>query len=356
MKLSLVIPVFNEAEALPSLLDALKPVLAALDCDHEIVFVDDGSRDASSSLLDAQAAVDFRVKVLHFSRNFGPQVAITAGLDFASGDAVVVMDADLQDPPELLPEILALYRMGFEVVSAQRVEREGDGLFKRGTAALFYGLMRRAVDQRLPPQVGDFRLFSKAAVKALRGFREQHRFVRGLVAWLGLKEAIIPFHRPARVAGSTKYPTWKMLRFAWTAISSFSALPLKLSLFGGLLLTFFGIAYSAYVLYETFVLRTTVRGWGSLVCLHVLFSGATLTAIGLVGDYVARIYEEVKGRPLYVISDVLNLEPRPMPPDRAVCVSRKSVAERDLYPAEEEDVLRNHRPNSTISSSIGAIP
>jgi dolichol-phosphate mannosyltransferase len=275
------------------------------------------------------------VKVLTFSRNFGHQAAITAGLDFASGDAVVVMDADLQDPPELLPEMVARFGQGFDVVSAQRVGRDGEGAFKRGTAALFYGLMRRAVDERLVPQVGDFRLFSRAAVEALRGFREQHRFMRGLVAWLGLREAVIPFRRPARVAGTTKYPAWKMARFAWTAVSSFSALPLKLALFGGLLLSAAGAVYSVYVLYETFVLHTTVRGWSSIVCLQLLFSGATLAALGLVGDYIARIYEEAKGRPLYVVSEVLNLGPRLVAPPRAVCLAR---------PAEDTPALR---PNGT---------
>lgn len=228
------------------------------------------------------------------------------------------MDADLQDPPGLLPEMVALYRQGFDVVSARRVGRDGEGLFKRGTAALFYALMRRAVDERLTPQVGDFRLFSRGAVVALRGFREQHRFVRGLVAWLGLKEAILPFRRPARIAGTTKYPAWKMARFAWTAISSFSALPLKASLVVGLMMTFAGLAYSVRVTYEALVLGTTVRGWSSSICLQLLFSGATLTAVGLVDDYVARIYEEIKGRPLYVLAESWNV-PRGTPnPPRGV--------------------------------------
>jgi dolichol-phosphate mannosyltransferase len=321
-----VIPVFNEEQALPPLFAALSPVLDAMDCDHEIIFIDDGSRDGTRRLLEAAAAADSRVKVLAFSRNFGHQAAITAGLDFATGDAVVVMDADLQDPPTLLPEMVARFEQGFDVVSAQRVGREKESLFKRVTASLFYSLMRRAVDERLVPQVGDFRLFSRGAVKAIRGFREQHRFMRGLVAWLGLKEAILPFHRPGRVAGTTKYPFWKMARFAWTAISSFSALPLKLALIGGLLMTTVGAAYSLYVLYETFILQTTVRGWSSLVCFQLLFSGATLSALGLVGDYVARIYDEVKGRPLYVVSEVLNLGPSVAVPPRSVCLTRPVVA------------------------------
>jgi dolichol-phosphate mannosyltransferase len=216
--------------------------------------------------------------------------------------------------------MVARFEQGFDVVSAQRVGRDGEGLFKRGTASLFYGLMRRAVDERLVPQVGDFRLFSRAAVETLRGFREQHRFLRGLVAWLGLREAIIPFRRPARIAGTTKYPAWKMIRFAWTAVSSFSALPLKLALFGGLLLTAAGVLYAGYILYETLLLRTAVSGWSWLACLQLVLSGATLTAIGLVGDYVARIYEEAKGRPLYVVSETRNLEPSGATPPRTVCL------------------------------------
>jgi polyisoprenyl-phosphate glycosyltransferase len=330
MLLSLVIPVYNEEQALPCLLDALPPVLDKLACQHEIVFVDDGSRDATRRLLTEAAGRDSRIKVLGFSRNFGHQAAITAGLDYAAGDAVGVMDCDLQDPPELLADMVALYRQGYDVVSAQRVGREGESFFKRVTAALFYNLMRRAVDERLKAQVGDFRLFSRAAVTAIRGLREQHRFMRGMVAWLGLREAVIPFRRPPRVAGTTKYPAWKMARFAWTAISSFSALPLKLSLVGGLLLTAFGIFYSVSVIYEAIVLRTTVRGWSSLVCLQLLFSGAVLTALGLIGDYVARIYEEVKGRPLYVLTEAINLSPNIRPPARAMRLTARVSADIPL--------------------------
>ena len=318
MLLSLVIPVYDEAESLPSLLAALRATLDAMDCDHEVVFVDDGSRDPTRALLAGAAALDPRIKVLGFSRNFGHQAAITAGLDFAAGDAVIVMDADLQDPPELLARMVALYEQGYDVVSARRVGRDGESFFKRGTAALFYGLMRRAVDERLQSQVGDFRLFSREAVTAIRGLREQHRFVRGMVAWLGLSEVVIPFRRPPRVAGTTKYPAWKMARFAWTAISSFSALPLKLSLVGGLLLAGVGLLYSAWVVYEAIVLKTTVRGWSSLVCIQMLFSGAILTALGLVGDYVARIYEEIKGRPLYVVAEAINVPPGAGQPPRAL--------------------------------------
>jgi dolichol-phosphate mannosyltransferase len=223
--------------------------------------------------------------------------------------------------------MVALYHQGYDVVSAQRIGREGESLFKRVTAALFYALMRKAVDERLKSQVGDFRLFSRAAVTAIRGLREQHRFMRGMVAWLGLREAVISFQRPPRVAGTTKYPLWKMVRFAWTGISSFSALPLKLSLAGGALLTIFGLFYSGWVIYEATVLRTTVRGWSSLVCLQLLFSGAILMALGLVGDYVARIYEEVKGRPLYVLTEAINVPPNRVAPPRAMRLTTRPSAD-----------------------------
>jgi dolichol-phosphate mannosyltransferase len=277
-----------------------------MDCEHELVFVNDGSKDSTLELLTEAASSDPRVKVLGFSRNFGHQAAITAGLDFAAGDAVVVIDADLQDPPEILPDMVRLFQQGFDVVSAQRIAREGDGPFKRLTASLFYWIFRRMVDERIVPEVGDFRLLSRSALIAIRGFREQHRFMRGLVAWLGLKEAILPFHRQPRAAGITHYPFFKMLRFAWTAITSFSALPLRLSLPFGLFLALGGIIYCGYVVFAL-VTHRTVPGWASLVGLQVIFSGAILIAIGMLGDYVARIYEETKGRPLYVLTQTLNI-------------------------------------------------
>src|ERR1700722_5380527 len=210
MKLSVVIPVFNEETTLPMLLAELRPVADALDCTYELILVDDGSTDATPSLLEREASADARIKVLRFSRNFGHQAAVTAGLDFSSGDAVVIMDADMQAPPELLPEMLRLYREGFDVVSPQRVSRAGDSWFKRITAAWFYALMKTLTSDRVSPEVGDFRLLSRPAVHALRQLREQHRFMRGMIAWLGFREAFIPFHRRARAGGETKYSLWKM--------------------------------------------------------------------------------------------------------------------------------------------------
>ena len=306
MLLSIVIPVYNEAGNLQLTLRALQTELGKVGCDAEIVFVNDGSSDESQGILAGFAAADSAIKVLNFSRNFGHQAAITAGLDFAAGDAVVIMDADLQDPPEILADMVKLYQQGYDVVSAQRVSREGEGIFKRLTASAFYWIMQRAVDRRIVPEVGDFRLLSRAAVLALRRFREQHRFMRGLVAWLGLKEAILPFRRQPRAAGETKYTLFKMIRLAWTAVASFSALPLRLSIAAGVVLSLAGFGYFLYALYAAVVLGAVVPGWTSLVFLQCLFSGVTLLALGLIGDYVARIYEEIKNRPLYVVSEILN--------------------------------------------------
>lgn len=333
MLLSVVIPVYNEAGSLLPLIARLRSVLEPVDFDHELVFVNDGSSDETGRLLESMAADDPRLKVLSFSRNFGHQAAITAGLDFASGDAVVIMDADLQDPPELLPEMVNLYLQGYEVVSAQRQARPGDGTCKRLSAAAFYWFMRRFVDERLPPEVGDFRLFSKAAVLALREFREQHRFMRGLVAWLGLKEIIIPFHREARAQGTTKYPLRKMFSLAWTAISSFSALPLRISASAGLVVMLFGMVYFGYSLFAALITKTVVPGWTSLVCLQVIFSGAILMAVGVLGNYVARIYEESKRRPLYVVSAMVNTELEGNHPERGVILRSRpdpTAADSDI--------------------------
>jgi glycosyltransferase involved in cell wall biosynthesis len=307
MLLSIVIPVYNECDALPSLITALRQALTSRQ-NYEVIFVDDGSSDGSPDMLRQLAAADSNLKVLFFSRNFGHQAAITAGIDFASGDAVAVMDADLQDPPDLLIQMLDLLKQGYEVVSAQRLTRDGDSFMKRRTAKLFYWLMRKMVDKRIQDEVGDFRMFSRRAIVALRELREQHRFMRGMVAWLGLKEVILPYHRSARVAGETKYSVTKMLRFAWTAITSFSALPLRLSVFFGFFVAACGFTYAAYSVFAAKILNETVPGWTSIVCLNIIFSGATLIAIGLVGEYVAHIYEESKGRPLYVVVDSANLK------------------------------------------------
>jgi len=305
MLLSVVIPVLNEAETLLPLLQRLRQSL--INIHWEAIFVDDGSSDDTPLILGREALHDPRISLLRFSRNFGHQAAVTAGLDFANGDAVVVMDADLQDPPELLPRMFELYQQGYDVVSPQRISRDSETIFKLWTAKLFYHIVSLIADQKLTPDVGDFRLFSRRAVLAIRSLREQHRYMRGLAAWLGLKEAFVPYRREARAAGETKYSLFKMLRFAWTAISSFSTLPLRISITAGCLISLFGFGYLMRVFYLAFMTTTLVPGWASVVALQCIFSGMILLALGAIGDYVARTYEEAKNRPLYVVTETCNV-------------------------------------------------
>jgi polyisoprenyl-phosphate glycosyltransferase len=307
MKLSVIVPILDEEPALPMLMGELRKVLQQIEWDYEIIAVDDGSSDRSLEILLEIGSGDDRIKVISFSRNFGHQAAITAGMDFASGDAVVLIDADLQDPPELIPQMLALYDQGYDVVSPQRIAREGDGWFKRKTASCFYWLLRKGVDSRIQSEIGDFRLLSRRVVEALRSCREHQRFLRGLVAWLGFREATIQFERRPRAAGETKYPVWKMLRFAWTAITSFSALPLRFSIVMGVVSSALAFLYFAWALYAALILKRVVPGWTSIVALQSLSVGVILLSLGLIGEYIANIYEESKKRPLYVVQVLQNL-------------------------------------------------
>jgi len=328
MLVSVVIPVLNEADSLPLLLSRLQDALR--EQTWEIIFVDDGSTDATPDLLECLAGKDYRIKMLRLTRNFGHQAAVTAGLDFANGDAVVVIDADLQDPPELLPRMLALFEQGYDVVSPQRVSREAETLFKRWSASVFYRTLSLLADRRITPDVGDFRLFSRRAVRAIRSLREQHRYMRGMVAWLGMKEAILPFERRARAAGKTNYPVLKMLRFAWTAISSFSALPLRISIAAGCILSCAGFLYLLRVIYLALWTTILVPGWASVVALQCIFSGVILLALGGIGDYLARTYEEAKQRPLYVVTETCNISPAERSMPRAIVletqIPRESAA------------------------------
>ena len=316
MLLSIVVPVLNEAQTIPLLLSSLHDALSKVT--WEVIFVDDGSTDETWSVLERAAFNDRHVKMLRFSRNFGHQAAVTAGLDFASGNAVVVMDADLQDPPELLPRMLELYYQGYDIVSPQRISREAETTFKKWTATLFYRLLSRLADQQLTPDVGDFRLFSRRAVLAIRSMREQHRYMRGMATWLGLKEVIIPFERRRRAAGQTNYSLFKMLRFAWTGVSSFSAFPLRISIAAGCMLSSAGFLYLLRVVYLALWTKELVPGWASVVALQCAFSGMILLALGAIGDYVARTYEETKHRPLYVVSELCNVHQPELPLTRAV--------------------------------------
>lgn len=306
--LSIIIPLLNEQEVLPELDRRLRGLLASLDVTWETIFVNDGSTDRTGEMLAELAANEPRFKVLSFSRNFGHQIAVTAGMDYAVGEAVVVIDADLQDPPELIRQMLDKWREGFDIVYAVRSKREGESYFKRVTAAAFYRFMQTMVGVKFPADAGDFRLTSRRAVLALRGLRETHRFVRGFVVWVGFKQAAVTFVRAGRFAGETKYPLRKMLRFAMDGITSFSTVPLRISSYLGVLSGMASLGIAAWALWVRFFTRGVVPGWTSLLIAFSVVASAQFLMIGILGEYVGRIYEEVKRRPLYVIAESKNVE------------------------------------------------
>ena len=308
--LSVVVPVFNEEGNLAELHRRLAAVLPSVVDSWEIVFVDDGSRDRSWQLIRDLAAADPHVRGVRFSRNFGHQMAFAAGLDHARGDAVVIMDADLQDPPELIPELVARWREGHEVVYAVRTRREGETLFKKLTASVFYRLLRRITQVEIPVDTGDFRLMGRRALEAFRRLPERHRFTRGLVAWVGFSQVGVPYARAARKAGETNYPLRKMLRFAVDAITSFSHVPLQLATWLGFLTSLFAFAYIVVVVVLKFV-GISWPGYTSLMAAILFLGGVQLVMIGLLGEYLGRVYDEVKGRPLYLVQDTVGSDPGP---------------------------------------------
>ena len=301
--LSVVVPVFNEREVIPEL---YRRICSALDgYDFEFIAVDDRSTDGSWEILTAIAGNDPRVGLLRFSRNFGHQVAITAGLDAARGDAVVMLDADLQDPPELIPTLVQKWQEGFDVVYGVRTERQGESHFKRVTAAAFYKLLRRLSQIDIPEQAGDFRLYSRRAADVLRDMPERARFIRGMSSWIGFPQVGVPYRRDPRYAGETKYPLRKMARFSLDAIISFSTVPLRVMSTLGLGVVALCGVYLAYVLYAKLFTTETVHGFTSVVVLVALLGGIQLLCLGIVGQYVARIFDEAKRRPLYVLDEVV---------------------------------------------------
>jgi polyisoprenyl-phosphate glycosyltransferase len=300
---SIVIPVYNEAEVLPILYPRLARVMHTVGEPYEIIFVNDGSNDHSPLLLRDLQAKDERIKFLSLSRNFGHQIAITAGLDHSSGNAVVVMDADLQDPPEVIPRLIDQWRNGYDVVLAVRELRRGEGLFKRVTAALFYRLLRHLAATDIPLDAGDFRLMSRKAVQALMSIRERNRFIRGLAGWVGFRQTSVMFVRDVRQAGETKYPLRKMLRLALNGIISFSWMPLQLATYLGFVVSSISFVYMVYAIGLKLFTERVVLGWTSVMVAVLFLGGVQLISLGIIGEYIGRIYEEVKQRPLYVVDE-----------------------------------------------------
>ncbi|MFT3869274.1 MAG: glycosyltransferase family 2 protein [Nibricoccus sp.] len=309
--LSFVFPVFNESESLPHLRNALNEWQEKNPGAAEFILVDDGSRDDSYRLIQEWAKEDARVHGVSFSRNFGHQMAVSAGLALAKGDAVVIMDADLQDPLEVVDEMLLRYREGYDVVYGQRAEREGETFFKRTTAWVFYRIMRRFVHKDLPEDTGDFRLVSRSCLDAILKMPEQHRFLRGMFAWMGFHQVAVRYKRNARLHGKTKYPLLKMMRFAWDAALSFSTFPIKLITAGGFLTALLACAYGIFAIVEKYFFQATVPGWTGLVVILGIIGGMILVSLGVIGEYVGRIFEEIKRRPLYIVQDDTQMTNKP---------------------------------------------
>ena len=301
-KITIVVPFLNEKENLPVLLERVAGVFAERTEDWELLLVDDGSTDGSAEWAVAQAQANRHVRVVRLSRNFGHQLAITAGLDRSDGDAVVVMDADLQDPPETIGPLIDKWREGYEVIYAVRRSRAGETWSKKFLAAGFYRVFRRLAKVNIPMDAGDFRLVDRCVVDALREMRELHRFMRGLTCWVGFRQASVAYDRAARFAGETKYPVWKSARLAFDAITSFSASPLRWIAVLGVGICLLAVLWVLIVIVQAVVRPDTLqRGWASIVAAIVFLSGIQLVSIGLLGQYVSRIFEEGKRRPLYLV-------------------------------------------------------
>jgi dolichol-phosphate mannosyltransferase len=310
-KYSIVVPVFNEAETLPELYRRMCAVMGGLDGTCELILVNDGSHDATPQLLRALQTADARVRVLEFSRNFGHQMAITAGLDYAGGSAVVVIDADLQDPPEAIPQLVAEWQRGAQVVFAVRAKRLGESWLKRSTAAAFYRIINRLTELHIPLDSGDFRLLDRQVVLALREVREHHRFMRGLSVWLGFRQASVQYVRHHRFAGVSKYPLRKMLRFAADGITSFSYVPLQLATTLGFIAAGMALLGIPAVLLLRLSGYLAFEGQATTLSSVLLLGGVQLIFLGIIGEYLGRIYNEVKKRPLYILSARLGFTDSP---------------------------------------------
>jgi polyisoprenyl-phosphate glycosyltransferase len=303
VKCSVVIPLFNEEAVIAETCKRLKQVMDSSGESYELVFVDDGSRDRSAQIVKEFSQKDNHAKLLRLSRNFGHQAAISAGLDFASGEAIVFIDADLQDPPEVILEMIKKWKEGNEVVYGKRISRKGENVFKKLTAALFYRLLKSMASYDMPVDAGDFRLIDRKVAEALKGLKEKNRYIRGLISWLGFKQAEVRYARAERFAGETKYPLSKMIKLSFDAITSFSYVPLKLATYLGFLISGVSFIYLIVVVYQKFFTDTTVPGWASISAINLFFNGIVLIILGIFGEYIGRIYEESKDRPLYVLQE-----------------------------------------------------
>ncbi len=300
-QLSLIVPVYNESSNLDLFYERVLKVLKPLNLSYEILFIDDGSKDDSLEKLLEIRGRDSNVKVVQFSRNFGKEIAVSAGLDLAEGKAAIPIDADLQDPPELIPSLLDKWKEGYDVVYAKRTKRMGESWLKRWTASLFYRLIAKMTNIDIPEDAGDYRLLSRAAVEQLKRLRERHRFMKGLFTWVGFKQTAVFFERDPRYSGKTKWNYWKLWNFAIEGITSFSYIPLQAASYLGLLVSVFAFFYGVFIIVFKLLHGIAVPGYASLMAAVLFLGGIQLLTLGILGEYIGRIYDEVKQRPLYVI-------------------------------------------------------
>ncbi|WP_010272226.1 glycosyltransferase family 2 protein [Paenibacillus senegalensis] len=300
---SVVVPMFNEEEVISASYDRLKQVMDGVGEEYELVFVNDGSRDRTLAIISEISDRDPRVKIIDFSRNFGHQVAISAGMDYAQGRAIIVIDADLQDPPEMIPEMIRKWKQGDDVIYGKRLKRKGETPFKKITAKLFYRLLRSLTSVDIPVDTGDFRLIDRKVCDVMGTLKEKNRFIRGMVSWVGFRQSSVEYVREERFAGETKYPLKKMIRFALDAITSFSYKPLRIATYIGFFVSLSSFIYLLIVLYQRLFTDLTEPGWTSIVAINLLFNGIVLLLLGVIGEYIGRIYDESKGRPLYIVRE-----------------------------------------------------
>jgi polyisoprenyl-phosphate glycosyltransferase len=308
-RLAVVVPAHNEADGLEQFHQRLAAVLDGLDVEGRVIYVDDGSRDATWDCIEALALADPRVIGLKLSRNFGKELALTAGLDAVDADAAVVIDADLQDPPELIEELVAKWRAGYDVVYATRLHRDGESWLKRTTAAGFYRVMDRLSNTPIPRDTGDFRLMSRRALDALLRLRERHRFMKGLFAWVGFRQCSVPYRRDPRFAGTSKFNYWRLWNFAIEGITSFSTAPLRAATYAGAATATVAFVTGLWILMKTLLWGDPVAGYPSLMVAILFIGGVQLTALGVIGEYLGRLYDESKQRPLYLVDRVVSAGP-----------------------------------------------
>ncbi len=334
--ISVVVPVYNEEESLDAFYDAVSRQLNALEIDWELIFVNDGSRDRSMEILRRLSERDSHVGVINFARNFGHQIAITAGSNHALGDAVIIMDADLQHPPEMIPQMISLWREGNHVVYTVRSYGEEIGWFKKKTSQWFYSFLNRISDTSFIPGAADFRLMDRKVVDSLGEMQERSRFVRGMVSWLGFRQTGIPYTANPRAAGTSKYTLRKMIAFAIDGITGFSTKPLRWITYLGLMVASLSIFYACYVLFETIFLGLQTPGWPTLIITVLLLGGVQLISLGVIGEYIGKIYMETKQRPLYVVQERIGVETGAIAEDtNQLSVSKDAIPE--VYPISLSD-------------------